>query len=179
MNLTDYIKILKENLLFIFIICAVCTIAAFFSTNFLKSGYVDQATLFLTIKDQESLNQNSLDRSVVTDTAVALLSSPNLLNSQNANVISDAKKQGPQIIDLTVTSNNPQTAKDAKTQIINSFNLKINQYMPGHTLSLEQINQDQVPQARFLNNKILAIAGAVIGLILSIILISTARYLKL
>lgn len=178
MQLKDYVKIFKDNLVFIVILCAVTTTVAFFSTNFLKSGYQDKKTLFLVVADQDSLKQNSLDAVNATDTVVAILQSPNSINSATSGIAIDAKKQAPQLIDLTVTSNDPQVSRNAAAEIINSFNSKINEYLPGHSLHLEQISPNQTPTQRILNSKVLAIAGAVLGFILSIVFISIARYFK-
>lgn len=179
MTLTGYIKILKANLLFILIICTVSAIAAYFSTNLLKSGFVDQRTFFLTINDTAVQDKNNLDTVGITDTIVAVLASPNLINSQSSRSISiGAKKQAQQIIELTVTSNDPQLSSRTSSQIIDSFNSKINQYVPGHNLQLAQISQDYTPAQRILNSKVLALSGAIFGFLLSALLILIARYLK-
>ena len=178
MTLKDYIKILKDNLLFIVVICALTTTVAFFSTNFLKSGYIDKRTLFLTITNQDGTKQNIIDTVNTTDTVVAILESPNLINKAPSNISIDAKKQAPQIIDLTVTSSDPKTSSEASAEIVNSFNSKINELVPSYNLRLAQINQEKAPTQRILNNKVLAAAGAVFGFALSIMLIAIARYFK-
>ncbi len=156
----------------------VSAAAAFFSTNFLKSGFADQKTLFLTINDSNQ-DKNNLDSSSITDTIVAVLSSPNLINSQNKRGVSiDAKKRAPQIIDLTVTSNEPQLSTQTSAQIVDAFNSNIGQYVPGHNLQLAQISQDNTPTQRILNSKVLALAGAIFGFLLATLLILIARYFK-
>lgn len=181
MDLKDYIKILTKNAFFIIVLTLIGTTVAFTSTRFLKPGYKNEMVYFLVINGSEnSLSSQRLDPTNTTDTVVAVLTSPDFINETAVDPLSlDAKKLAPQVIKLTLTSSSPQLSKNSQAPVADKFNQKLATLVPDASLKLEPIGVESQSYQNILNSKILAVFGAVVGLLASLITIAVVRYLKL
>ncbi len=181
MDLKEYITIIKKNAFFIIVLTLIGASVAFSSTKFLKSGYKTSAVYFLVISSQQNTSTNQkLDPTNITDTAVAVLSSPDFLNEVATNNLSlDAKKLAPQVIRLTLTSKDQQTSEKSLTPVVDKFNQKLASLISESSPKLEPVGVHGQSIHDVLNNKILAAFGATVGLLASLVIIAVVRYLKL
>lgn len=181
MDIKDYIKILTKNAFFIIILTLIGATVAFSSTRFLKSGYKNEMVYFLVINQPEnSLQNQKLDPTNTTDTAVAILASPDFLKETAINALSvDVKKLAPQVIKLTLTSDNSQLSQSSQAQVATKFNQKVTTFITNGTLKLEPVGESPPSIHNALNSKVLAVFGALIGLLASLTSIAIVRYLRL
>ncbi len=181
MDIKEYIKILTKNTLFIIALTIIGAAIAFSSTRFLKSGYQNERFYFLIISQNENLeNSQRLDPTNITDTAVSILNSPDFINEMAINTLSiDAKKLAPQVIKLTLTSKDPELSKNSQDPIVDKFNRKLTSFVPASSLKLESVGSPNQSYQNMLNNKVLAVFGAIIGFLASVVIIYVVRYLKL
>lgn len=181
MDLKDYVKILTKNAFFIIALTLIGAAVAFSSTGFLKSGYKNEMVYFLVISDSgNSLTSQKLDPTNITDTAVAVLTSPDLLNETAISSMSlDVKKLAPQVIKLTLTSQSPELSKNSQAPVVEKLNQKLTAFVPEATLKLEPVGEESQSFQQVLNSKILAVFGALIGLLASLVTVAIVRYLRL
>jgi capsular polysaccharide biosynthesis protein len=181
MDIKEYIKIIRKNAFFIVALTLIGALVAFYSTRFLSSGYKNEMVYFLTVstQDKSGLNQR-LDPTNITDTAVAILTSPDFLNETSITPLSiDAKKLAPQVIRLTLTSDDPGLSANSQDSVVGKFNQKITTLVPETSLKLQSVGANSQSVHDVLNNKILAVFGAMVGLLASLIIITIVRYLRL
>lgn len=181
MDLKDYIKILTKNAFFIIALTLIGAFVAFTSTRFLKSGYKNEMVYFLVINESENLDiGRKVDPTNITDTAIAVLTSPDFLNETAISTLTiDAKKLAPQVIKLTLTSNSLQLSETSQTPVVDKFNQKLNILVPDASLKLQPVGIQSQSFQNILNSKILTVFGAVVGLLASVIIIAIVRYLRL
>lgn len=181
MDLKDYIKILAKNAFFIIILALIGAAVAFSSTGFLKSGYKNETVYFLIISGTGNLDAaKKIDPTNITDTAVAVLTSPDFLKEASTGSLSiGAKKLAPQVIKLTITSQSPELSKNSQAPVIEKFNQKLAIFVPEASLKLEPLGEEGQSFQQVLNSKILAVFGALVGLLASLVIIAIIRYLKL
>lgn len=177
MTLNDFLNMLRKNLVFIVFLILISAGVAFYSTGFLKSGFREEKLLFLTLDDTQTSKDIRLDPTNSTDTAIALLNSG--LKVVQPKMSIDAKKVAPQVIKLSVESQDPGLAEQTATSLVETFNSQAKNLMPGHNITLTQIDQNQAPARQLLNSKVMAAFGALVGFVLAIMAIILARYFKI
>ncbi len=176
MTLNEFFEILRKNLIFIIVLAVVGALVAYFATGFIKSGYLNQQLLFLTIESKNPQDQlRGLDPSTTTDTAVALMNN----SPQTSGSSTDAKKVASQVIRLTTESKNGQNSELVGQMATEKFNDEIKTYVPNYNLKLIQINQTTAPSRRLLNTNVLAVFGAAVGFLTALMLILIGNYFKI
>lgn len=181
MEIQIYLKILRKNAFFIVAMVLIGAIIAFSSTRFLKSGYKNDMVYFLTVSGSSSPDTNQrLDPTNITDTAVAILTSQDFLNETGISSLSvDAKKLAPQVVKLTLTSESAQLSQDSQIIVSNKFNQKLTSFIPDASVKLEPVGSPSKSFQKILNSKILAVFGALVGFLASLVIITLSKYLKL
>lgn len=152
---------------------------AFISTSFLTSGYTLTQTLFLKAEKLEITQEENIDLQHLSDTVSAIITSPDFQSSLTPNVHLVAKKIAPQVITISTTTPTLETTKQVQVSAIQKFNSNANQWTNNVRMELVPIGSPQEPAKRVLNNKILAIFGALLGTISAFTIISVSRYFKL
>jgi capsular polysaccharide biosynthesis protein len=183
MEFKIYLKIIKNNFIFISIFAVIGMLLGFYSANFLPSGYRQNQTFFVseTKKDGESSLLSKQDKaSVYTDSAVGIIESEDfLLSAQILNSQIEAKKLAPQVIKITVTNQSAEISKQDLSTAISKFNEKTQQLLGDKSIQLVPIGPTPAPTHFALNTKIMASFGALIGIISSAAILALLSYLKL
>ena len=183
MEFKVYLKIIKNNVIFIGIFTVIGVILGFYSAGFLPSGYRQNQTLFVseTEKDEDPAPLFRQDKALsYTDSAVSIIQSEDfLLSAQITNSQIEAKKLAPQVIKITVTSQSAETSRQDLSTSILKFNEKTQQLLGDKSIQLIEIGPTTIPTHFALNNKILASFGALIGIVSSAAILALVSYLRL
>src|SRR3989344_1169873 len=161
MNLSGLINIIKKNILFIIILAVLGSLVAFMSTSFIESGFSAQKTVFVRVKAITNQQNEGIDLQALTDTTVALISSPDFQGDavgQNASIT--ARKLAPQVITISVTSPNARVSNDALENAISKFNHKAESLITNAGVELVPTGESTQQARKVLNPKILAAFGA-------------------
>ncbi|MBI3342037.1 hypothetical protein HY024_02855 [Candidatus Curtissbacteria bacterium] len=195
MELNDYLKIIRKNLLFIAVVTIVALLLGNFASKRLKNGFrLEQSFLIVTTLDQPTSQQtgqpsNSYDYSGYweqekarnfTDTAVALFQNPDF----NASLLSPStsiavQKTAPQLFKVTISSANISDAKFDLDRLSVQFNQKLKTIAPQDSLQIIQVGTPQEPTLSKFDPKIITAASALLGLTISVILIAIKSYFRL
>ncbi|MEX2028266.1 MAG: hypothetical protein WD988_02090 [Candidatus Curtissbacteria bacterium] len=204
MELKEYIKTVKKNILIILLLIALgAAIALYFSINF-KSGYKLEQSFFIsssretsspisssretssltspqeTSADSPQNSYYSLEKARnFTDTAVAILASPDFSGSLNAPGSIAIRKQAPQVIKITAIAPQPQLAKSLMEKTISAFNTKLSQLQPSPAFQMSAIGKIPEPNNMNSSPKILLAFGAATGFVTSLIVIGLKTYFRL
>lgn len=190
MELKEFLKIIKKNILFIIITALAGGVIGFSSSGFFPSGYSQSQLFFITQPasqvqtnqeyDFEGYYQQEKSRSF-TDTAIAILESSDftseVLNPQN---LLSVRKIAPQVIRITVSSQTPQSLKGQTEKIASSFNSKIID-LTGSTASAQLKAVGRANDSIFsgFNNKILFLFGLLLGTTFALFITGLKNYFKL
>lgn len=180
MQLSNYLKILKKNFVFIVTLTALGAIVAFASTSFIKSGVIFERTLFVKITETSSNINLRVDVQALTDTTVAYLQSTDFLNSTGSDGASvSVRKQAPQVVKLTVTSQSAVTSKEISKAVTSTFNQRVKDLISTAQVELVETGDPNEPAIQVLNSKILAVFGAFLGFTLSLVVMAISQYFKI
>ncbi|MDO8487164.1 MAG: hypothetical protein Q7S45_02650 [Candidatus Curtissbacteria bacterium] len=194
MELRQYIAVIKKNILISVVATVLGAVVAFyFSLNF-QAGYKFEQTFFLSslretstlISPQETsadTPQNSyysLEKARdFTDSAVAILQSPDFTGSLDTKGSVAARKLAPQVIKITTIEGDRQSAKSAMGKVASSFNAKIKELQPSSTLQINTIGKVPDPEPAGPSSKIVLAFGAAFGFVVSLIAIGLKTYFRL
>ncbi|OGD85540.1 hypothetical protein A2164_00850 [Candidatus Curtissbacteria bacterium RBG_13_35_7] len=190
MDLKEFIKIIKNNLIFIALLVLIGAFSAVFSAKLISSGYRHTQTFFLQDpqnQDQsipnirsESYFQQEKSRNF-TDTAIAILESADF----KKDVLGEGgsltvRKMAPQVIRLTYTNPLPDSNNSQLSAVVAHFNTKI-QSLTESTPSaqLKSISTPASPVYSSINSQILFVFGALLGGAFALFIISLKNYFKL
>lgn len=184
MELKEYIAIIKKNILIIVIATVMgAAIAFYFSLNF-QTGYKFEQSFFLTSQETSAdTAQNSyysLEKARdFTDSAVAILQSPDFIGSLDTNGSVAVRKLAPQVIKITVTAPDPQLAKSTMAKVVSSFNAAIGKLQPNSNFQINLVGKIPDSQPAGPSPKIVLAFGAVCGFVVSLIAIGLKTYFRL
>jgi capsular polysaccharide biosynthesis protein len=190
MELKKYLQIAKNNVIFILIIAFVGSFSAYFIAPHLESGYRSQSTFYLSNQAQETTPPQSynfggyfLQSTAInaTDTAVAILESGNFQSQlKNPSAATTIKKIAPQLIEITVISQDPGLPNAQIKSIPEAFNKKMKELNPvGPVLTLSPLSNQINVSYHSLNSKVLALAGLALGIVFAFLILGLKTYLEL
>lgn len=183
MELNQYLVIFKKHFIFIASFAILGSFFAFLLGSKLPSGYRAEQLFYIVdsqpAKEAEILPSYYSQEKArnFTDTAVAILSSPDFANYQSP---VSARKIAPQIIRLTATANDPQTAQNLVEKASINFNQKLrNSADLNSSLEIRAVGKSMPPTDIAISPKIALFGGFIIGLILAIFVVALKTYFKL
>lgn len=186
MELKEYLNILKKNILIVVILVAGGTLIGVIMARAMPYGYQGSQTYILrsfAIPAQQDSNfeyYNQERARNFTDTAVAILESPNFKREEvqisGGNIT--VKKLAPQIIRVTAFSNRSDYVSPLLSRTIERFNSKLVTFGVDK-MNIEQIGQEDEPQLSKLNTKVTAMAGATAGFAAAILALSLKTYFRI
>jgi capsular polysaccharide biosynthesis protein len=194
MELKEYVEVVKKNILIIFLLTFLGgAVALYFATNF-KSGYRLEQDFFisssretsslaspqqaLTDSPQNSYYSQEYARNF-TDTAVAILASPDFAGSLNTPGSIAIRKEAPQVIKITTIASDPQLAKSLMEKVTSIFNGKIRELQPSTTFQINAIGKVSEPRQANPPPKIVLAFGAAAGFVTSLAVIGLKTYFRL
>ena len=190
MDLREFLKIIKQNIIYIVALATFGAVIGFFSADFFGGGYHHSQLFFLSepsikaSKDQnyrsESFFLQEKSRNF-TDTAVAILSSPDfqneILNPQDSLSV---RKVGPQVIRLTYISQQPESSNTQLAKAAEAFNTKIQGLAQSSTFAqLKPVAPASAPTYSKLYTQVLFVFGAVLGTAFALFIVSLKNYFRL
>ena len=184
MEFREYVEIIKKNILIIALTTVLgVAVAFYFSLNFL-SGYKFEQTLLIspqeTSVDTPQNSYYSLEKARnFTDTAVAILQSPDFAISLDTQGSVAVRKLAPQVIKITTIAQDRQSAKSLMAKVANSFNAEIAKLQPSSTFQINTIGKVPDPQSAGPSPKIVLAFGAASGFVVSLIAIGLKTYFRL
>lgn len=179
MTITSFLELVKKNLIFIASLTILGALVAYVSTSFLKPGYSSTQTYFIKVDQVVGGEENFVDINALTDTTVALISNPSFNGQVNSGATVSAKKVAPQVIEVTAVSQNMETPPEVNRSAANNFNIKIKDLIKSHNLELKETAVAENSTKNVLNNRLTTSAGALLGLVCALFVITTARLFKL
>src|SRR5579872_298465 len=184
MEFKQYLELLKKNLIFIIIFTLGGLAIAILASKNLAQNYSQSETLFVSSQQQtQNTQQDSAfykeeEARSFTDTAVAVLQSPDFQNELSPNGSISTKKDGPQVLTITASAQTPEESTTLLKNAITSFNNKLAGLNNQQTI-LKEIGTPSSPSLPRVNNKIAAVAGLIFGAAAAVVAISFKTYLKL
>lgn len=189
MELTDLVKILKKEIVFLAVAIFIGALVGFYSTRFFSSGYLHIQHYFLTEARSQEVSDN-LNREIYysqeknrnfTDTAIAILESPDfkseVVKKGDSLVV---RKSAPQVIKLTYISKSPDENNTSLNNVKETFNSKIKALTESTSVSqLKPIGDNLPPVYSALNKFVLALAGSVLGIFFATFVIGLKNYLRI
>lgn len=196
MELKQYLKIIKKNLLFVVLITTIAFLAGNFASKKLQNGFRLEESFIIMQINQTALNNFQITSPAMpysfsgyyeqekarnfTDTAVAIFQNSDFSNDIIApgNTIS-AQKLAPQLFKVTVSSQNISEAKFDLDRLILKFNQKLKTLSPQDYLQIAPLGTPKEPFISKFDPKIISTASVLLGLTLSLVLIAIKSYFKL
>lgn len=196
MELKEYLKIIKKNLLFVVVITTIALLIGNFASKKLQNGYRLEESFILTQTTQPASNNVQVNPQTApfnfsgyyeqekarnfTDTAVAIFQNSDFSNGLIApgNTVS-AQKLAPQLFKVTITSQNVSEAKFGLDRLVLQFNQKLKSLSPQDYLQIAPLSTPKEPFFSQFDPKIITTASALLGLTLSLVIIAIKSYFKL
>ncbi len=184
MELRQYIDIIKKNILIITLVTLLgAAVAFYFSLNF-QSGYKFEQDFFLlsqgTLADTLQNSYYSAEKAInFTDTAVAILQSPDFANDLDIKGSVATRKLAPRVIQITTITPDRQSAKTLMGQVVSSFNAKIGKLEPSSTFQINTIGKVPDSKPAGPSPKIVVVFGAAFGFVVSLVAIGLKTYFRL
>ncbi len=190
MELKKYLQIAKNNIVLIAIIALIGAFSAYFTAPRLQSGYRAQNIFYLSNQAQETTPPQSynfggyfLQSTAInaTDTAVAILESGDFQSKlKNPGAATAVKKIAPQVIKITVSSQDPKIPNAQMESVPETFNKKMKELNPvGPTLTLSPISGQTDVSYHSLNAKVLALTGLFLGIVFAFLILGLKTYLEM
>lgn len=190
MELTKFVKIIKNNIVFIIIVALIGALIGFFSADFFSSGYHHSQLFFLmSPPNQTASMQNNLSERYYlqeksrnfTDTAVAILDSVDFKNEVLSPGDSLAvRKVAPQLIRLDFISPTPDSNNVQLNKVTREFNSKIQSLIESTPAAqLKPIASVASPVYSSLNSRVLFVFGAVLATAFALFVVGIKNYFKL
>lgn len=183
MEPNQYLKILKTNLIFVAILVLVGAFLGFYSSHLLPSGYKQSQVFFVSqiLEDKTKSSGFAQPEAVgFTDSAVSILESQDfLLSTQISQSSVEVKKLANQVLKITVSSETEEQSKKDLASLVSNFNDKVSSFLGDNEVQLTPVGSS--PQASYfaLSSKVLALFGALLGLMSALALLALASYFKL
>lgn len=176
MQLKDYIKILKKNIIIVVLIPLVSAAIAYALAAKMPSGYSTSQSFVIVPKDTKDdtfrgFYQQEKSRNF-TDTAVAIL------ENQNPGII-QVQKLAPQIIRLTASGQDQAQTGMNLVHGTAKLNETLQNISPENPLEIKPITEASQAQKVIFNKKIITVFGTVAGLALALVVVGIKFYLKL
>lgn len=185
MELKTYIEILKKNIVIIVLVTLLGAAIGFYFSKSTQTGYQFDQTFFLSSQGTTSNDtaQNSyytLEKARdFTDTAVAIIQSPDFASNLNSGGEISVRKQAPQIVKITAVATDAKSAKTLMADIVGVFNAKIQNLSSFAPFQLEPIGPVPAPHIAALSPKIVIAFGLAAGFVASLVVISFKTYFRL
>lgn len=194
MELKTFLEILKKNFpIIVFLSVLGIVLAYYFSSNF-QNGYTFEKTFYITFQDvptestipSQELKLDNANSGYFTqekarnftDSALAILQSPDFSRELESEDQVTARKLAPQVIKLTVTSLDPQAAKILMDKTVKNFNKSVAS-ITSTNFELKPVGQAANPAKTTLSKKVLLVFGALAGFSLSLTVIGLKTYFRL
>jgi len=188
LELRVYLKILKKNILFILLFAAFGAVAAFMFTLKLASGVRFEQYFYLVSSNNPGSQAQPAENSTYfsqeaarnfTDTAIAILSSPDFISEISlGNGQIAVRKMAPQVIKLTATASQEGTAKSLIEKTTSSFNQKILSLAGDQIVSLKPVGRGAQPVALAPNRSLIVIFGLLSGSVFALLVVGLKIYFK-
>lgn len=183
MELRQYLKILQQNLILILLLGLFGMALAFLITRSMSAGYQKSQTFFLEaqFESRENLADFYAQEKArnFTDTAVAILESPDFRRDLKADGQIQVRKIAPQVVRITTRATKSQSPNDLMTETVNSFNSKLIAISDDQKLELKALGTSPEPAKDIINKKVFALAGLLLGFTFAIVAISLKTYFRL
>lgn len=187
MELKQYVDIIKKNILIIALLTLLGAAIALYLSSNLQSGYKFAQTFYISDQNTQQAPADTAQNSYFiqekvrnfTDTAVAILQSPDFSNGLDTQGSISVRKQAPQVIKITTLAPNQESAKSLMEKVTASLNAKIAQLSPGSAFQIKAVGQPPPPQVAGPSPKITVVFGALAGLTVSLIVTSLKTYFRL
>lgn len=185
MELRQYIRIFKKNLLIIFVFSVAGAALAILLTKSLPGGFSQTQTFYVSSPIEGSPEYAGFYTQEkarnFTDTAVAILESLDFKKELvSSGDLIRTQKVAPQVVRITTTSQDQQRARALMGSTVDSFNTKI-QKLSGNQpqIQLKELTTADEPQKITRNKLVFAAAGLVLGTTAAILTVSLKTYFKL
>lgn len=189
MELKEYLKILKKEKLSIIVIVSLTLLIGIFYSLKAAPGYKIEQTFLIeattsgiptptgTSSTLQLMSPQEEARNF-TDTAVALIKSKDLASNQPQTAVT-AEKVAPQLIKITVTSQNPMEAAMQIEKTVINFNQISKELIKGATLTLKPVGT--IPEATLnkIDPKIIIGTSFFAGLTFALLAVSLKTYFRL
>ncbi len=185
MELKEYIKILKTNIFLILLFAVLgASLAFFFAAKFEKDRSYQQIFFITAPSETEEVGfsfegfYSSEKARNFTDTAIAVILTPDFAAEVAPVKITSVRKIAPQVIRLSAQAENQSEAKEALTDAKDIFNQKIIDLTGFESFQLKPVGNMVTPQtAKFSKNALVAF-GALAGLIFALVTVGAKTYFK-
>ncbi len=187
MELKKFLRIAKKDIFFVLAVGLVIGLVSYFSAPRIQSGFRSQNVFYLSNLEAQSpqgynfggyFSQSTAINE--TDTAVAILSSSDLQNAAaNLNASISVRKLAPQVIQITVTSNEAGAPKLAMGDLPKIFNQKMHDLNPnGPAITLSPISDEVSVSYHSINSKLVSAAGFIFGIIFAFLILGLKTYIE-
>lgn len=185
MELKQYLKIVKKNLLLVLVLSVAGAVLALLLTKSLESGFSQTQTFYVSSPIEGSPEYAGFYTQEkarnFTDTAVAILESLDFKKELvSPGDLIRTQKVAPQVVRITTISQDQQRAKALMGSTVDSFNTKI-QKLSGNQpqIQLKELTTADEPQKITSNKLVFAAAGFVLGATAAILTVSLKTYFRL
>lgn len=185
MELKQYLKIVKKNLLLVLVLSVAGAVLALLLTKSLGSGFFLTQTFYVSSPIEGSPEYAGFYTQEkarnFTDTAVAILESLDFKKELvSSGDLITTQKVAPQVVRVTTTSQDRQRAKALMGSTVDSFNTKI-QKLSGNQpqIQLKELASSDEPQKITRSKLVFAAAGLVLGATAAILTVSLKTYFRL
>ena len=186
MELRELASILRKNWPIIAALSLAGVLIALILTKSMSKNYVMTQTLFVAAKQQPQETAGTLpayyDQEKArnfTDTAVAILQSPDFKNSVlGPSESASTKKEAAQVITISASAPTQRATSQLMEKTITTFNNNLINLNNQETF-LKQVGKSQEPHIPALNRKVYLLAGLLLGLAASVAAISLKTYFRL
>lgn len=186
MELNQYLKILQKYWLFLSIFALIGSTVAYVFTSKLPSGYRQSQLFIINVPEKQFEGFNfegfyGQERARnFTDTAVAVLKSPEFQQESSPDSSTDAQKVTPQLIRITVTSATSELSQAALSKIPEKLNQKLIDITDTtQPIQIKPIAPSTTASHIVPNQKIYIPFGFAIGLTFALFIIGLKTYFKL
>ena len=187
MELKEYLKILQKNahLIALFVVLGAA-LAIVFASKFNKGPRYEQLFFLTSPKETQDTAYRfegfyAIEKARnFTDTALAIIASPDFKNevTTEGNTLS-ARKIAPQVVRLSISAANLDSAKSTMNRTRDRFNQKIVDLTGASEFQLKPIGTVIVPVASRPAPEALIIFGAIAGVVFALVTIGFKTYFKL
>lgn len=196
MELKEYLKIIKKNLLLIAIVTLLSLLIGNFASKKLESGFRLEESFILLQANQPGGSNTQIGQQIesadfsgyyaqekarnFTDTAVAIFQNPDFSNHLTSpGAVISAQKLAPQLFKVTITSKNISEAKFDLDFLVLQFNQKLKSLSSQDFLQIAPLGTPKEPFISKFDPKIITTASALLGLTLSLFIIAIKSYFRL
>lgn len=183
MELKEYLKIITKNAWAILIFAAFGALIAFAISGRASATIQLEQLFFLpaqNVPSQQNSDYYSQERARnFTDTAVAILESPDFAMELTSPGSLSVRKVAPQVIRLTTSANDHQSAKSRLDESVAAFNSKMQELTSSPSYELKAVGSG--PHRTFAQptKKVATIFGALAGGVFALFVIGLKNYFRI